>query len=263
MGASLEKALITFSAMETGGEAKGFIPDARCSLIITILYLVAMLSIPLGQLSHLIWFAAYPILGAAIQGISFSKLFTRSLLVLPFIALIGVANPFFNREPALTVEGITVSKGWIEFIAILLRGLFSVQVLLLLCASSGLYGMCRAMNRLGVPDFLTSVLLMICRYITVLLEEALSMRRARASRGYGKKYYSISEWGTFIGQLMVRTLSRGERVYRAMNSRGFDGKARVFGISECWKTGDMVYLLVWIAVFVALWFVNPSRFFMV
>lgn len=261
MASSLEKAINSFAALERGGEANGYVPDARCSFIITVLYLVAMLSVPVGTLSKLVWFAVFPVVGSAVQGVSYAKIFIRSLVVLPFIALIGIANPFFNRVPAFFIYGHEITEGWIEFVSILLRGILSVQALLLLCAGSGITGMCRAMNRLGLPDFVSAVLLMVCRYISVLLEEALCMRRARESRGYGKKSLSLSSWGTFVGQLLVRTVERGERVHRAMLSRGFEGKVVAYGASERWRTGDTVYLMIWTAVFVFLWFVNPSRFF--
>ncbi|MDE6265564.1 MAG: cobalt ECF transporter T component CbiQ [Paramuribaculum sp.] len=261
MGSSLEKAINSFAALERGGEANGFVPDARCSFIVTILYLVAMLSVPVGALSRLVWFAVFPIVGSAVQGVGYGKIFMRSLVVLPIVALIGIANPFFNRVPAFYICGHEITEGWIEFVSILLRGILSVQALLLLCAGSGITGMCRAMNRLGLPDFVSSVLLMVCRYISVLLEEALCMRRARESRGYGKKSFPLSSWGTFIGQLLLRTVERGERVHRAMLSRGFEGKVVAFGASERWRVCDTIYLIAWLMVFIFLWFVNPSRFF--
>ncbi len=261
MGSSLEKAINTFAALERGGEANGYVPDARCSFIVTVLYLVAMLSVPVGALSRLVWFAVFPIVGSAVQGVSYGRIFMRSLVVLPFVALIGIANPFFNKIPAFVICGHIVTEGWVEFVSILLRGILSVQALLLLCSGSGLTGMCRAMNRLGLPDFISAVLMMVCRYISVLLEEALCMRRARESRGYGRKSFPLSVWGTFVGQLLVRTVERGERVHRAMLSRGFEGKVMAFGASGRWRISDTVYLIVWTAVFVFLWFVNPSRFF--
>lgn len=248
-------------SLERGGEANGFVPDARCAFIVTVVYLVTMLSVAVGALSRLVWFAVFPIVGSAVQGVGYGKIFMRSLVVIPLVALVGIANPFFHRVPAFVICGHIFTEGWVEFVSIILRGILSVQALLLLCAGSGITGMCRAMNRLGLPDFVSAVLLMVCRYISVLLEEALCMRRARESRGYGKKSFPLSSWGTFVGQLLVRTVERGERVHRAMLSRGFEGKVVAFGASEHWRTGDTVYLMIWTAVFVFLWFVNPSRFF--
>lgn len=156
-------------------------------LLVTLVYPVALLSLSAGSLSHIIWFAFYPIIGCGVLGVSYSDLLKRSLCVLPFIALIGIANPFFNREAAFEVGGIVITRGWLEFISILLRGLFSVQALLLVCSANGFAGICRAMSRLGLPSVLTTQMLLLYRYIGVLLAEALDMKRARQSRGYGGK----------------------------------------------------------------------------
>lgn len=256
----IEKAITRLVALENG-ETSGFVPDARCMLIVTLVYLVALLSLPTGNLSHIIWFAFYPIIGCGILGVSYAALLRRSLCVLPFIALIGIANPFFNRESAFEVAGVVITRGWLEFISILLRGLFSVQALLLMCSANGFAGICRAMSRLGLPSVLTTQLLLVYRYLGVLLSETLDMKRARESRGYGRKSLPFSQWGAFVGQLFVRTVGRAERIHNAMLARGFEGAFRYSsGSFSRWKATDTVYLVIWIALFAALYCFNPSEF---
>ena len=253
----IEKAITRLAALETG-ETTGFVPDARCSLLVTLVYLVALLSLSAGSLSHIIWFAFYPIIGCGVLGVSYSDLLKRSLCVLPFIALIGIANPFFNREAAFEAGGIVITRGWLEFISILLRGLFSVQALLLVCSANGFAGICRAMSRLGLPSVLTTQMLLLYRYIGVLLAEALDMKRARQSRGYGGKALPLKQWGAFVGQLFVRTVGRAERIHNAMLARGFEGTLPYSGNSSRWRAADTVYLVIWTALFAALYFINPS-----
>ncbi|MFA6609357.1 MAG: cobalt ECF transporter T component CbiQ, partial [Candidatus Omnitrophota bacterium] len=50
--------------------------------------------------------------------------------------------------------------------------------------------------------------------------------------------------------LLLRTLDRAERVYRAMCCRGFDGSIRVIKpLSIDFK--DMVFMIIWTAIFIS------------
>ena len=65
------------------------------------------------------------------------------------------------------------------------------------------------------------------RYVFVLVDEMLRMRRARDSRNFGGgRRRQLKTIGNMIGTLFIRSYERGERIYAAMLSRGFDGKVR-------------------------------------
>ena len=66
---------------------------------------------------------------------------------------------------------MAVSRGWVSFVSIILRGLLSVQALLLLVYVAGFNRMCEALRRPGMPRVLVTQLLMVYRYLTVLLQE--------------------------------------------------------------------------------------------
>ncbi|MCX5999217.1 MAG: energy-coupling factor transporter transmembrane component T, partial [Chloroflexi bacterium] len=66
------------------------------------------------------------------------------------------------------------------------------------------------------------------RYIFVLVDEAMRMWRARESRSLGRKrLWQIRTLGSMIGILFIRSYERGERVYAAMVSRGYEGRIRL------------------------------------
>jgi cobalt/nickel transport system permease protein len=67
-------------------------------------------------------------------------------------------------------------------------------------------------------------LLFLYRYIFVLTEEGGRAARARQLRSCGKKGLGISSFGALIGNLLLRTWQRAERVHISMLSRGFDGR---------------------------------------
>ncbi|MDD3108585.1 MAG: energy-coupling factor transporter transmembrane component T, partial [Alistipes sp.] len=104
---------------------------------------------------------------------------------------------------------------------------------------------------------LSTQLLFVYRYLFVLLQEALSMTRARDARSFGRRSYPLRVWGVMIGQLLIRTFERAERIHRAMLSRGFDGRIRSLTIPPPWQRRDTLFLSVWGAVFVVLRFLHP------
>lgn len=188
--------------------------DARSKLLVTVAFLVTMLSVPLCRLPELLLFFVFPIVTCAMGGLSYGTIFRRSLVVLPFVAFIGVFNLFYDREPVFRVGALVVTAGWISFLSIVLRGLLSVQALLVLISSTGYYGLCRSMQRLGVPAVFTTQLLFVYRYLYVLIEEAAAMQQARDARSFGRKSYPLKVWGTLVGQLLIRTFDRAERISR-------------------------------------------------
>lgn len=259
---NLEKVLYEFNSIEriSGLFSPLHSIDVRAKLLVTILFLISVLSLSLSSLSGLILFCVYPIISCAISGISYGQVFRRSLWVLPFIAFIGLFNPILDKHIVFYIGSVGISAGWISFISIVLRGLLSVQAVFILVLTTGFHGLCHGMQRLGVPVLFTTQLLLVYRYIFVLLQEVLNMQRAIAARGFGRKSYSFRFWGIFIGQLLIRTMTRSERIYQAMLARGFSGSIKT-SFCMVWKKKDTLYLLVWGIVFVGLRMLRPNLIF--
>lgn len=230
-------------------------------LLLTVLYLCAMLSVPAGRLSMLLWFALYPVVAAPVAGTSLGELLRRSVPTLPFILFIAAFNPLIDRQTAFWIGAVPVSQGWLTFVSITVRGLLSVMALLLLIESAGFAGLCRGMEMLRLPSVLSTQLMMVYRYLTVLLEEALTMNRARLARGYGRRHMSMKMWATFAGQLLLRTFSRAERLNRAMLARGFDGMMPRIADRRPWTLADTLLLAGGAAVFAVLRWVDLSAMF--
>lgn len=259
---NLQKAILTLSSFQTGSESPTALGgrDSRGLIIVTLVYILCLLSLPIELPEKLIWFAAYPIVMSPLSGCSYTSVFIKSLYVLPFIVLIGIANPFYDKRPAFEVGEVTVTYGWLSFLTIMLRGILSVQALLILITNCGFIGICNALNRLRVPKVLTTQLLLLYRYLGLLLEEASNMQRASVSRGYGKKSFPIRMWVTLVGSLLIRTYERSKRIHDAMLSRGFNGTIPV-GKRGNWRLSDSLFCAIWIAVFFFLMFFNMGQLF--
>lgn len=234
-----------------------------CLLLVTFSYLIIMLSVSPGALTMLLWFAIFPIIGSALLDISYSGVFLRSLIIVPFALMIGMFNPIFDTAPAFRIGSVTISHGWVTYISIIVRTVLSLQAVLILTKATGFNGLCRTLRQVGVPLFLTMLLMMVYRYLTVLLEESVNMRRAREARGYEKKHMGLKMWSTFIGQLFLRTVARADRIHRAMLARGFNGEIRGFSLDRerKWRNRDTITLILGIALFILFRFLDVSALF--
>ena len=258
----LQHVLCALDAMERTARMQSPLhrTDARSKLLVTVVFLVTMLSVPLCRLPELLLFFVFPIVACAMGGLSYGTIFRRSLVVLPFVVFIGVFNLFYDREPVFRIGTLAVTAGWVSFLSIVLRGLLSVQALLVLIGSTGYYGLCRSMQRLGVPAVFTTQLLFVYRYLYVLIEEAAAMQQARDARSFGRRSYPLKIWGTLVGQLLIRTFDRAEQISRAMLARGFSGRIPE-GVFErpAWKMRDTLFLAVWCSAFVLLRLCRPAE----
>lgn len=250
----LENAVISLNELS---RRTGYRVSAPAMLVVTLVYLVAVLSIPLYAPQRIVWLAVYPVIQAEMSGIGFARVFKKSLWVLPLIAFIGIFNPFIDTEVAFTVSGIPVNRGWVSFFSILLRGMLAVQAVIILTLSTGFYDMCHAMRKLGCPKILVTQIQFTYRYMMVVTEEALGMDRARKARGFGRKSYPLRMWGRMVGQLLVRSYERATRINRAMQARGFTG---VMPESSPMRmtSGSWLFLVLWIVAIIALRVVDFS-----
>lgn len=234
--------------------------DVRAKILVSVVYIMCVLSFSLHSLTGILVFAIVPMILGTMGGIDYGKVFLRSLIVLPFVVFIGIFNPLFNHHTAFMVGGVAVNQGWIEFGSIVLRGILAVQMVLLLIMSSGFYQVCRGLALLKVPGIFVTQLLLLYRYIFVLVEEAITMDRARKARGYGRDKYSLKMWGTFVGQLLLRSVKRAERIHQAMLSRGFSGRIESFRTLH-WGVGDSAFAIIGSVVVIVLRVVNFDQLF--
>lgn len=262
MSSKLAYALSEMDAVERTAQGRSPLHriDARAKLLVTAVFLVTMLSVPLTHLSELLLYFAFPLVTAAMGGLGFGSVFRRSLFVLPLVVFIGVFNLFYDREPVLQIGTLVVTRGWITFLSIVVRGLLSVQALLILISATGFYRLCRSMQQLGLPAVFTTQLLFVYRYIYVLIHEALKMSQARDARGFGRKSYPLRTWGTLIGQLLIRTVCRAESIGRAMLARGFTGRIPQNVCREqAWRPRDTAFLALWSAAFILMRICHPAE----
>ena len=242
----LRSILYKIDSIEQIGTNKSTI-HVGVKLLVTILFLFCMLSCKLEHIGQLLLYFIYPILGSALASVSYWHLFKNSLFVLPFVLFIGIFNLLLNQTIQFYIYDIPITQGFIQFFAIIIRGLLSVQSVILLIETSGFYNICRSMQRITFIALFVNLLLFIYRYIYVIVQESLSITMACRSRGYGKRSFSMKIYATIVLQLLIKSFDKSDQIHKAMLSRGYNGtiKADIFSRIPKWKLNDILYMVCW------------------
>lgn len=246
---TLEAALRDFRRLDllAGGNSWVHRLDARAKVLVTAVFMLAVVSFDRYALGTLLPFGIFPVLMAAAGGLPATLVLRRTALVIPFALAVGMFNPLFDREVALRVGPVVITAGWISCASILLRSLLAGSAAVVLVATTGFTAICAALARLGLPRPLVVQLLFLYRYLQLLGEEAGRLLRARELRAGGRGI-SVDEYGPLAGQLLLRTWQRAERIYLAMLVRGFDGsfplaRDTTFGLRDAAFVGGWLVIL--------------------
>lgn len=197
--------------------------DPRAKVAATMLFVITVVSFSKYEVAALVPFFLFPVLLTAFGDIPAGFLAKKILIVSPFAVFIGIFNPLFDRG-TIVVSGISLSAGWVSFLSIIVKFTLTISTALLLIATTSFAGVCRALRRLGLPALFVSQLLFLYRYLFVLMEETMRMVRARDVRSFGSRGTGMRVTARLIGNLLMKTVERAERIYGAMLSRGFRGE---------------------------------------
>jgi cobalt/nickel transport system permease protein len=224
--------------------------DPRVKLITTAVFIAAVVSFNKYAVYSLIPFFSFPIILILLGGLPAGYILKKVLLISPFAVLVGIFNPILDRSIMCHIGSIGISGGWVSFISILLRFVLTVTSTLALIALTGFNSVCLALERFKVPKPFIVQLLFLYRYMFVLTEELERMVRARAVRSFSRSSMPFKVFASLIGHLLLRTLDRAERVYRAMCCRGFDGQLRMIRSTKI-NFKDAAFVTIWVALFVS------------
>lgn len=208
-----------------------------CKLAVTVAYIATVVSFPKYDFSGLVVMVLYPVLLFQAAGIPLRTCFYKLRVVLPLVCAVGLGNPFLDRLPLMQLGSLTVTGGMVSMVTLMLKGIFSLMASFLLIATTSIDSLCAALRTLHVPSLLTTLLLLTYRYIGVMLEEVAVMAEAYKLRAPGQRGIHISAWGSFLGQLMLRSMDRAQELYDSMLLRGFQGAFFYADVPPCDLSG--------------------------
>lgn len=223
--------------------------DARAITLVTLAFIAIVVSFPLYEVSALTPFLLFPVALIAVGHIPARHILKKILIAAPFALVIGIFNPFVDREPVASIGSFAVTGGWLSFASIMLRFLLTVGAALTLIACTGMNRLGASLEQLGVPRVFVVQLLFLYRYLFVISDEGGKMFRSVELRSEKGRHLPLRVYGSLVGTLLNRSMDRAERVYRAMVARGFDGEIRVLRPSAFgWK--DAAFIVGWLTFFI-------------
>lgn len=213
--------------------------DPRVKVLVSVAFIFSNALLPDG--SWLAFGVAWMVLVLAndLSQLGLGFTFKRSFVALPFalVAVSAVFSPYGVPLAEWNLDFITLVPtdfGVVRFFSIMARSWLSVQVAILLVATTQFPDLIHAFEHLRMPRILTTIIAFLYRYLFVLTDEAYRLLRARDARsaGYpGQKRGGTLTWrakvtGSMAGQLFLRSYERSDRIYNAMLSRGYSGHLR-------------------------------------
>ena len=190
-------------------------------LLTTIVYILVTLSFDKYDLSGIVPMVLWPVLMFTVSGVNVRTCFYKLRIVLPLVMAVGLFNPFFDKEILVNIGGVGVSGGVISMITLMLKGVFCLMASFLLMATTKIDSLCAALRKLHVPAMMVSLLQLTYRYVGVMTEELAVMTDAYYLRAPGQKGIHISAWGSFLGQLLLRSMDRAQELFSSMMLRGY------------------------------------------
>lgn len=249
----MQKALTEFAEMDELAARSSPIHRLHplSKLLSTVAYILVTLSFNKYDLSGLVPMVLWPILLFSVSGIEVKNCFYKLRIVLPLVMAVGLFNPFYDRTVILQLGGVGVSGGVISMVTLMMKGVFCLMSSFQLIATTSIDSLCAALRLLHMPKLLVTLLLLTYRYVGVMTEELAVMTDAYHLRAPGQKGIHISAWGSFLGQLLLRSMDRAQGLYSSMLLRGYRQQFHYAGVKP-FRTRDMLYMAGCILLFLLL-----------
>lgn len=246
--------------------------DPRVKLVLALAFILTTSLAPFGAWPIYILLLALSMSIVVASELGVKYVLKRAALAIPFVLaavplLFTLDGPALLRIPIGSATLTLTSPGLERLISIALKSWISVQIAIVLAASTSFPDLLVAMRAIKLPRLLVAVFGLMWRYLFVLADEVLRLLRARSARSGeldGHKAGGTLGWrakvtGGMAGNLFVRSFERGDRIYAAMAARGYDGEVRSLPLSPLTPTaratlfGGLFLLIVLLALALMLW----------
>jgi cobalt/nickel transport system permease protein len=229
--------------------------DARAKILGFIGFTVVVVTTPPRPAWPFVLYAALLAFVAALARLSPARVGRRALVVVPFVLMVAIFLPFFHRSGVVafsygplqvTDEGLLVlwNAG--------AKALLGVLSMIVLTSTTTFSELVEGFERLRAPKVLVLTVSFMHRYGYLFLEESRRMQRAMASRNFRARWLgNVPTLGHMLGSLFLRSYNRGERVYVAMMSRGYEGTIRLER-GEPFRAADALFLAAVLTAVVAI-----------
>jgi cobalt/nickel transport system permease protein len=201
--------------------------DPRAKIIALLAVTLIAVSAPLGGWRVWVGCACVLTAVAVTARVSARALWMRARFVLPLVLLVALLVPFardggqqYDLGPLVAYE-----EGLRTFAAVAAKATIGTVSAVLLGATTPFPEVLRGLEAMRAPRVLVMIAAFMYRYLFVIVDEVVRMRAALTARAYRpRSALHAGALGRVATATFLRTYARGERVYRAMLSRGYGGQ---------------------------------------
>lgn len=228
--------------------------DSRVKLIsILVLIVTIVLTPPLPMAA----FAVYAVIIFALMSLSrlpWSFVLKRSLVIIPFVLFVVMFAPFMKNSTSFGSYDLGIIKlqvfGLVVAWNALIKAWLSVMLLIILTTSTRFSELLQALTWMKMPPIIVAMISFIYRFAFNFAYHLGNMYQALKARGFGgTKAWQWRVLSQLLAGLFIRAFERGERLYDAMLSRGFDGSMPFSGLGRLGRN-DIIYVCLFFSVWV-------------
>ena len=219
-------------------------PHTRVLCVLLMVFAIALT--PNGRWWTWLVYGAGILLLILSSRVTLAVLFQRVAVEFVFIGVVILGTLFQDQGDVLWSWGYLriTSEGLTALGSVALKSFLSLVMVNILVLTTSVSHLLQALITLKTPWLLVAIMASMIRYLSVLVDEFTSMRRAALSRNL----MSSPGWqrlvvGNMIGSLFIRTYERGDRIYHAMLSRGYTGTPTVLKVPKMTKVDKFIVIL--------------------
>ena len=212
--------------------------DARVKWVGAFVIAFVTLSIPLYTWAVYILILSILLAILIASQIPFHKVIKHTFLVEIPLIFVLLPLPFIKQDASLlpvSIMGLTfqISQHQILHICVLLlRSWLIIFTMVLVTMTTPADDLLFSLSSIGVPIVLVNIITLMWRYLSLFIADSQKLSSAREMRSISptrqrldkKRFlWNIHITGSILGNLFLRAYERSERIYQAMQMRGFDG----------------------------------------
>ncbi|MEL4895165.1 cobalt ECF transporter T component CbiQ [Crocosphaera sp. Alani8] len=185
-----------------------------------------------------------------ISRVSWLSLLSRVVIEFAFVGVVLLGTLFRPEGDVIWSWGILqiTTTGVMVLGSVTTKVILSLLMLNTLILTTDIPDLFKGLLALKMPPLLVAIMASMYRYIDILNREFTAMKRAAISRNLmsdGKMVRHVI--GNSIGSLFIRSYERGELIYKAMLSRGYQG-IPINSEEVSYKNKDILALVITIVV---------------
>ena len=219
-------------------------PHTRVLCVLLMVFAIALT--PNGRWWTWLVYGAGILLLILSSRVTLAVLFQRVAVEFVFIGVVILGALFQDQGDVLWSWGYLriTSEGLTALGSVALKSFLSLVIVNILVLTTSVSHLLQALITLKTPWLLVAIMASMIRYLSVLVDEFTSMRRAALSRNLmGSPGWQRLVVGNMIGSLFIRTYERGDRIYHAMLSRGYTGTPPVLKVPKMTKVDKFIVIL--------------------